>query len=496
MQPSPRYTHDLRGLRIVLRLIPTVASHSTIEITFFERSTRLGGGRPRRHGRAARVPLPQGRVIVGSSSRADVVVDDPTVSALHCALDVHPTGIGVEDLDSKNGTFVGGARVREAAAGVGTSIVLGHSTVTLCACAEGEEEEESEEEQAAPLPGIAGASRAMRVLAARVRRFAEARASGASSRRRAAPGKERLWPARFTSKARARCRRSCRLNVYAALPREAGGKQELFWPRSAGRSLGCRCARREGAFTRRPRGDPLPRRDRRSPAGRAAEASSARSMAYMRCGAVEAPTGAGKKPGARIVAATNATLGERVQAEAFRLDLFHPAERLCHRPAALSRARRGDIGPIAREILRHAPRRLEAAVSSRRARSPGSLRHDWPGNVRELRGVLYRVRSTRAPPSGALDALDVDRAIQGDRSASWPCPDRLRASASALRRAWIQPQRGGARSGDAPHLIPEAAQTLSARSGTRKPGAEAEAPAGWTSVCSCSSDGSAGRVWS
>src|SRR6185436_12427409 len=119
-------------------------SAATLEIAMFERSHGWvldvqddEGGR--------QVPLVEGRVVVGSSSRADIVVNDPTVSSLHCALSVVRGGRGgvtIEDLGSKNGTFVGGARVKEARGEVGTTIVMGHTSVGLGALPEGEDEDD------------------------------------------------------------------------------------------------------------------------------------------------------------------------------------------------------------------------------------------------------------------------------------------------------------------------------------------------------------------
>ena len=54
--------------------------------------------------------------------------------------------------------------------------------------------------------------------------------------------------------------------------------------------------------------------------------------------------------------------------------------------------------------------------------------HDWPGNVRELRSVLYRALDfTRG--AGALDASDVDRAIQGETPALPLTPSPAQAQA-------------------------------------------------------------------
>ncbi|MGH3710634.1 MAG: FtsK/SpoIIIE domain-containing protein, partial [Pseudonocardiaceae bacterium] len=54
-----------------------------------------------------RVRLRPGRVVVGRDSACDVVLDSPSVSVQHCALEVDQLGrITVEDLRSKNGTWI------------------------------------------------------------------------------------------------------------------------------------------------------------------------------------------------------------------------------------------------------------------------------------------------------------------------------------------------------------------------------------------------------
>jgi pSer/pThr/pTyr-binding forkhead associated (FHA) protein len=57
--------------------------------------------------------LPGSIKTVGRAPRADFVVDAPLVSRLHCRLTLQDDGVLVEDLDSTNGTFVNGSRVRK-----------------------------------------------------------------------------------------------------------------------------------------------------------------------------------------------------------------------------------------------------------------------------------------------------------------------------------------------------------------------------------------------
>src|SRR5579884_1832063 len=117
---------------------------------------------------ARRLALAGERVTVGSSPSADVVVHDPTVSARHCAFAAAGATVAIEDLGSRNGTYVGGARVREAWAQAGTAVIVGRSTLIV----ERADPSDANDPPGDPLPGIAGASLAMRRVADQVRRLA------------------------------------------------------------------------------------------------------------------------------------------------------------------------------------------------------------------------------------------------------------------------------------------------------------------------------------
>jgi DNA-binding NtrC family response regulator len=120
-------------------------------------------------------------------------------------------------------------------------------------------------------------------------------------------------------------------------------------------------------------------------------------------------SGSGSRADVRVVAATHAPLEQRVTAGQFRRDLFHRLECfVVHVPPL--RERRGDIAPIARELLSQlAPqvgeRKLTPAALARLAA------YDWPGNVRELRNVLCRAADATAR-AGSIDVQDIDRALR------------------------------------------------------------------------------------
>jgi DNA-binding NtrC family response regulator len=118
-------------------------------------------------------------------------------------------------------------------------------------------------------------------------------------------------------------------------------------------------------------------------------------------------TGSATHRNARVIAATHASLRDRVNAGDFRRDLFHRLEVFTVVLPPL-RERRGDIGPISRALLRAmepdvGQKELTTAALARLVSEP------WPGNVRELRNAL--VRASAIAISETIDEVDVDAAI-------------------------------------------------------------------------------------
>jgi DNA-binding NtrC family response regulator len=122
---------------------------------------------------------------------------------------------------------------------------------------------------------------------------------------------------------------------------------------------------------------------------------------------------------ARVIAATNRTLGERVEAGAFRQDLFYRLAVITIEVPPL-RARPGDIGPLARHFAEQAALRAERG---RVTLTDAALAHlsaqAWPGNVRELENTIERAVILAAPVDhrgAAGDVLDVAD-VAGPRAA-------------------------------------------------------------------------------
>jgi DNA-binding NtrC family response regulator len=77
------------------------------------------------------VPIDVDPVVIGRDPGAQIVVDDPEVSAFHCELRAVDQGILVRDLTSTNGTFVGSTRLHEAIVTMVTSLTVGATQLTI-----------------------------------------------------------------------------------------------------------------------------------------------------------------------------------------------------------------------------------------------------------------------------------------------------------------------------------------------------------------------------
>ena len=118
------------------------------------------------------VPLQLGqRITLGTSRAAIVQVADSAVSSLHCSVLGTEHGVVIEDTGSKNGVYVGNARVRSAVlSGSSSYFVVGRTVVSLRSAGS---DEALALEQA--LPGLVGNSGPMRRVARDVRRHAKMR---------------------------------------------------------------------------------------------------------------------------------------------------------------------------------------------------------------------------------------------------------------------------------------------------------------------------------
>jgi len=256
------------------------------------------------------------------------------------------------------------------------------------------------EELGDPLPSLAGASSAMRRVAASVRRLASM-SSPVLVAGETGVGKELVARALHTEGTRA-SGPFVAMNV-AALPRELV-ESELFG-HERGAFTGA-VQRHVGAFTEAEGGTLF--LDEIGELAIDAQPKLLRALDGYEVRRIGA-SGGGRRADARVIAATHVPLLEHVNCGRFRRDLYHRLEVFVVEIPPL-RARPGDVLPIARRLLHQ----LETEIGRRRL-TPAAIAlltaHDWPGNVRELRNVLLRAADF-ARSQRWIDAAVVSRALR------------------------------------------------------------------------------------
>jgi two-component system nitrogen regulation response regulator GlnG len=126
--------------------------------------------------------------------------------------------------------------------------------------------------------------------------------------------------------------------------------------------------------------------------------------------------------GPRVVATTQADLARRIEAGAFRSDLFY---RLAGVTLALPplRERVEDIVPIAEHFLARGERE-GAAVRALSVEAAEALRlNRWPGNVRELENLCRQLSATGS--AGEISRAEVDAALGARGAAAGATQDVL-----------------------------------------------------------------------
>ena len=127
------------------------------------------GGEERRRQR-----LGLSTLVAGSSPDADIVVDDPTVSAAHLDLQLVEGGCLVRDLGSKNGTYLGDVRLLEAIVAENAILRIGDARIVLIV---GDNESEVPLSRATNFGGLLGHGASMRSVFAVLDRAARAEAT-------------------------------------------------------------------------------------------------------------------------------------------------------------------------------------------------------------------------------------------------------------------------------------------------------------------------------
>lgn len=368
-----------------------------------------------------RVPIPsEGTLVVGNESSAGVVLDDPYVSARHACIRIARSGVVVEDLGSKNGTWVDGVVVERAWARLGAVLRFGRSNLRVV-CGR----------PTPPLHGdlcdgpVVGRSVVFRELLRTLGRAARVR-SPVLLRGETGTGKE--VAARVIHHASERRGGPFVALNCGAIP-ETLAESELFG-HVRGAFTGAH-RDRQGAFCRAAGGTLL--------LDEIAELPILIQAKLLRVFETDRvlPVGAEREQpiDVRVVAATHRDLEGMIDQGELREDLYHRLGVLSIRLPPL-RERPEDIPVLLEHFASQASRELGYPVELTEAAFTAATRHLWPGNVRALRNAVFRAG---ALADGPIEPADLVPATVSPADLAPPgCVVVPRGSYEAMRRIMVK----------------------------------------------------------
>ncbi len=311
---------------------------------------------------------------IGARRGNDVQISDSKVSGLHAEIRLDERGYRLRDLDSTNGTFVGGLRINDIYIPPGTQITVGGTRMRFEPLGESVEVELAESDR---FGNMIGRSIKMRELFARLAKLARADATVLVTGE-TGTGKELVAEALHEQSPRAK-------GPFVVL--DCGSippnliESELFG-HERGAFTGA-TGNYQGAFERAHGGTVFLDEIGELPLNmqpkllRVLEAKEVRRVGGTKVIDVDI----------RVVAATNRDLGVEVNRGRFREDLYYRlAVARVHVPPL--RDRREDLPLLIDHILASTPGGEEAVIAQETIDL--MMKHDWPGNVRELRNVIER----------------------------------------------------------------------------------------------------------
>ncbi|MBK7862448.1 MAG: sigma 54-interacting transcriptional regulator [Archangiaceae bacterium] len=361
---------------------------------------------------------------LGTGADCDVVCADPQVSRRHCRLSLTEQGVLLEDLESKNGTFVAGARISKGWLYPGQTAVLGTTRLTLTA---------EEETTRVPLsPGFSfgaayGVSTAMRALFAQLERVA-ATDSTVLLLGETGTGKELLARGLHDHSPRA----SGPFVVLDCAGVPASLLENELFGHERGAFTGADTAR-PGVVERAAGGTLFI-----DEVGELPLAVQSKLLRVLEERTVQRL--GGNQPlqiDFRVVAATHRDLRARVKTGEFREDLFFRLSVL-ELPIPPLRDRRDDLPVLVERLLatRDPPRTL-ASLPPHVMEMLKS--HRWPGNVRELRNTIERLAVMPDPAQLRLDPPTAagSASAQGSPFFTLPLREARVAAAEAFEKAYL-----------------------------------------------------------
>jgi DNA-binding NtrC family response regulator len=323
-------------------------------------------------------------ITMGSAEENDVVVRDMRTSRYHCQIVREPDGYVIKDLGSKNGTYVGKVRVKEAYLKSGCTISLGGVEARFHVLGEKVEIAPSSRDCFGP---VIGTSRRMREVFSILERIAPTN-STVVLEGETGTGKEMVARAIHQKSQRA----SGPFVVFdcSAVPRELI-ESELFGHEKG--SFTGAIQTRQGLFEIAQGGTLF--LDEIGELSIELQPKLLRALEQREIRRV----GSNKqiKVDVRLIAATNRDLEREVQEGRFREDLYYRLSVVRIKLPPL-RERKEDIPLLARHFLKAAQFNKDADGLPRvkgfsEEAMTALLEYEWPGNVRELLNVVERAVS-------------------------------------------------------------------------------------------------------
>lgn len=318
---------------------------------------------------------------IGTDPGCHLVLTDQAVSREHAAISSLMGQIALKDLDSRNGTHVGEARISDAIITMGSLFRVGHTTIALQPRFHVREVQPSTETEFGELYG---SSVAMREVFAVLERVAP---SDITVLIEGESGTGKELAARAIHEASPRAAGPYVVFDCASVPRELA-ESELFG-HVRGAFSGA-LTDREGAFHRADGGticlDEI---------GELPLDLQPKLLRVLETGDVKRVGEDGSRHvDVRVVAATNRDLNAEARRRTFRADLLYRLMVVKVRMPPL-RSRPDDIAGLVRRML-HEKLRSTVVGGENLAKLLG---YSWPGNVRELRNVLARAVALSGQPA-------------------------------------------------------------------------------------------------
>jgi len=373
---------------------------------------------------------------IGANTHNDLSVRDSTVSGNHCEIELLEEGYLLRDLQSTNGTFIGGVRITEAFLDEGTEFRIGKARYVFSPLDESTEVKLIDDDH---FGEMIGRSAAMKRIFQVVQTYAPTEATilvnGATG-----SGKEML--AREIHRHSKRADKPFVVVDCSALSR--GLIESELFGHTKGSFTGAQ-ADRKGAFEQAHMGtvfldeigDLSP--DLQPKLLRVLEQKEIRRVGSNDIRPVDV----------RILAATHRKLEREVNAGRFREDLFYRLSvvKVVLPPLA---QRKSDVPVLVRKFVENlAPNPAAENIDAHTERILSMFSdYDWPGNVRELRNMVERlyhamggsvdVAQMMSPDGDGEDAADVEEVLEDETGEIRPFKEAKESLVSRFERTYIE----------------------------------------------------------